>query len=399
MLGYFRTKFNRAEAIATMLCTRVTHRLCGLPSSAFTTNRATVVAVRKARPDVDAPLPSSGLKINVWKRRPQLTVETFPLEHYKINLILTDAPVDHWRQMKSKHLLADYFQLSKARLTALITTTAIGGYMMAPEAICLSSFMACACGTALLSACANACNHLLEAPYDAQMKRTQSRLLVVHRFSPLHAVGFACAAATAGMAVLWMGCNALTAGLGLLNVFLYAGVYTPMKRHSIGCTWAGAIVGAIPPLMGYTAATGAIQPAAFVLAAILYSWQFPHFNALSWNLRGDYSRAGYRIMCVTNEGLCRRTTFRHSLALFGTCSLAAPLSNLTTWSFAFDSLPVNACLLYLAMKFSANPDAKTSRALFRYSLLYLPLIMVLMIVSKYGQSSPVDNTKLHSKDR
>lgn len=91
---------------------------------------------------------------------------------------------------------------------------------------------------------------------------------------------------------------------------IFAGVYTPMKRHSIGCTWAGAIVGAIPPLMGYTAATGAIQPAAFVLAAILYSWQFPHFNALSWNLRGDYSRAGYRIMCVTNEGLCRRTTFR-----------------------------------------------------------------------------------------
>ncbi|KHN88748.1 Protoheme IX farnesyltransferase, mitochondrial [Toxocara canis] len=372
-----------------MLSARLPHRLCGMPSSAFTTNRASVVAVRRVRPDVDAPLSSPDLKLNIWKRCPTSNAETIPLGHCGVNLILTDAPIDQWRRMKSNHLIADYFQLSKARLTALITSTAIGGYMMTPETICLASFLACASGTALLSACANACNHLLEAPYDAQMKRTQSRLLVVHRFSPLHAVGFASVAALAGVAVLSMGCNALTAALGLLNVFLYAGVYTPMKRHSIGCTWAGAVVGAIPPVMGYTAATGTVQPAALILAAILYSWQFPHFNSLSWNLRGDYSRAGYRIMCVTNEALCRRTTLRHSLALCGICSIAAPYSNLTTWSFAFDSLPVNAFLVYFAMKFYTNPDAKTSRALFRYSLLYLPLIMVLMVVSKYGQSSTV----------
>lgn len=83
-----------------------------------------------------------------------------------------------------------------------------------------------------------------------------------------------------------------------------------MKRYHIACTWVGAIVGSIPPLMGYTALTGSLDPGAAVLAAILFSWQFPHFNGLSWNLRGDYSRAGYRVMCVTNEELCRKTTIR-----------------------------------------------------------------------------------------
>lgn len=98
--------------------------------------------------------------------------------------------------------------------------------------------------------------------------------------------------------------------MGALNVFLYAGVYTPMKRYHIGCTWAGAVVGAVPPLMGYAAMTGRLDAAALVLALFHYSWQFPHFNGLSWNLRKDYSRAGYRVMCVTDEELCRKTTLR-----------------------------------------------------------------------------------------
>lgn len=84
-----------------------------------------------------------------------------------------------------------------------------------------------------------------------------------------------------------------------------------MKRYSIACTWIGAIVGAIPPLMGYAASAGVVEPASIVMAALLYSWQFPHFNALSWNMRSDYARAGYRVMCALNEGLCRRNTLRY----------------------------------------------------------------------------------------
>jgi protoheme IX farnesyltransferase len=253
------------------------------------------------------------------------------------------------------------------------------------------TFAACTIGTMLMSASANAFNHLLEAPYDAQMKRTQSRVLVVHRFTPLHALTFAGVTSITGASLLWAGCNPLTSALGVLNLGLYAGVYTPLKRYHIGCTWAGAIVGAIPPLMGYAALTGTLDPAAFVLATILYSWQFPHFNGLSWNLRGDYSRAGYRVMCVTDEGICRRTTIRHSLALLGLCSVAAPLTHLTSLNFAFSSIPLNATMIYLSYLFYKNPDAKSSRNLFRFSLLYLPLIMVLMVMSSRGTSNDVNS--------
>lgn len=300
--------------------------------------------------------------------------------------------------MEPRGLASAYLQLSKSKLTMLITSTAVAGFLMAPVTVSLVPLVACAAGTTLLSSAANACNQLLEAPYDAQMKRTQSRVLVVHRFSPLHALSFAGVAAVTGVGTLYLLANPLTAFLGALNLVLYAGVYTPLKRSHIACTWAGAVVGAIPPLMGYAAATGTIDSAALCLAAILYSWQFPHFNGLSWNLRGDYSKAGYRVMCVTNERLCRVTSIRHSLALVGLCSVVAPLTNLTTITFALDSLPVNAYMCWLAYKFYSAPDASNSRRLFFYSLFYLPLIMILMVVSNYGRSD-VQKTPLLERIR
>ena len=118
---------------------------------------------------------------------------------------------------------------------------------------------------------------------------------------------------------------------------------------------------------------------------MLYAWQFPHFNGLSWNLRSDYSRAGYRVMCVTDPRLCARTTIRYALLQTALCSVAAPLAALTTWSFAVDSLPLNALLVYWSYKFYAHPDAGSSRTLFRYSLVYLPALMLVMIIGKYAR--------------
>ncbi|KAE9420089.1 hypothetical protein Angca_006747, partial [Angiostrongylus cantonensis] len=297
-----------------------------------------------------------------------------------------ESSLDFWTKMEPKGLLSAYLQLSKSKLTILITSTAVAGFLMAPESVSAIPLAACIAGTALLSSSANACNQLLEAPYDAQMKRTQQRVLVVHRFSPLHALSFAGVTGMAGVYALYMYANPLSASLGVLNLALYAGIYTPLKRAHIACTWAGALVGAIPPLMGYSAATGTIDASALCLAAILYSWQFPHFNGLSWNLRGDYSKAGYRVMCVTNERLCRVTSLRHSLALVGLCSFAAPFTNLTTITFAFDSLPINFYMCWLAYKFYKGPDAQNSRRLFFYSLFYLPLMLILMVISNYGRN-------------
>jgi heme o synthase len=145
-------------------------------------------------------------------------------------------------------------------------------------------------------------------------------LMEIFYFSPLHAVGFAFGATTVGLGILYFGVNGLTCAIGAANLLLYTCIYTPMKRISILNTWIGSIgkkfikkysasdykhkisVGALPPVMGWTACTGDLGTGALVLAGLLYAWQFPHFNALSWNLRPDYSRAGYRMMSVTHPG-------------------------------------------------------------------------------------------------
>jgi len=154
-----------------------------------------------------------------------------------------------------------------------------------------------------------------------------------------------------------------------------------MKRVSILNTWVGSVVGAVPPLIGWSAATGGLEPGAFVLAGILYAWQFPHFNSLSWNLRPDYSKAGYRMMSVTHPALCKRVALRHSVACIAICT-AAPLLDVTTWAFAIDSLPLNLYMTYLSWKFHQKADSSSSRKLFRFSLIHLPLLMMLMCISK-----------------
>ncbi|EPB75485.1 protoheme IX farnesyltransferase [Ancylostoma ceylanicum] len=363
------------------LCARLSVRPS--TSTAFTHTSASQHSLPKVKPHEDE-MPQA-----LREKRPSVEILDLGRRRPKkkeINLVVPETHLEQWTKMEPRGLISAYLQLSKSKLTMLVTSTAVAGVLMAPVSISAVPLAACAAGTALLSSAANACNQLLEAPYDAQMKRTHSRVLVVHRFSPLHALSFAGVAAICGAGTLYFFANPLAAGLGVLNVALYVGAYTPLKRTHIACTWAGAVVGAFPPLMGYAAATGTLDASALCLAAILYSWQFPHFNGLSWNLRGDYSKAGYRVMCVTNERLCRVTSIRHSLALVGLCSIAAPLTNLTTITFALDSLPVNAYMCWLAYKFYKAPDAQNSRRLFFYSLFYLPLIMTLMVVSSYGRS-------------
>lgn len=305
-------------------------------------------------------------------------------ETNKLTLVNAIKPQDmQWTEqiLDVKKLPQSYMKLSKIRLTGLVVLTSVGGYFMAPGVFDPLIFVNAIIGTGLTSCAANTLNQYLEVPFDSQMNRTKNRLIIRGAISPLHAVTFAAVSSTVGVASLWFGVNGLTAALGALNLVLYSFIYTPMKRYSIANTWVGSIVGAVPPIMGWTACTGSLDAGALVLAGLLFAWQFPHFNALSWNLRGDYSRAGYRMMSVTAPNLCRKTTLRYSVAMMALCTLA-PLADVTTWAFAIDSLPVNAYMVYLAWRFYQNPDSTSSRKLFKASLLYLPLIMMLMFLSK-----------------
>lgn len=274
-----------------------------------------------------------------------------------------------------------YLRLSKSRLTMFVTLSAVGGYFIAPFDFSLMAFAGTVVGTTLCSGAANSINQLMEVPFDSQMARTRDRPLVRGQLSPLHAATFAFVSASVGTSVLYFGVNEIVAALGFLNLLLYTCVYTPMKRFTIMNTWAGAVVGAIPPLMGWAAATGSLGAGSLLFAGVLYSWQFPHFNALSWNLRADYSRAGYCMMAVTNPGLCKRVAFRHCIFLHGICFLA-PILDVTTWFFACDSFILNMVFTYYAWKFYRDGDAKSSRNLFRLSLLYFPMILAFLLISK-----------------
>ncbi|KXS18296.1 protoheme IX farnesyltransferase [Gonapodya prolifera JEL478] len=280
--------------------------------------------------------------------------------------------------------LSVYSSLSKAGLAVYVVLTAACGYALAPTAASLSTLLWCTVGTSLCVASANSFNQWAESPFDAQMRRTRGRPLVRHVVSPVHAWLFGVVSGLSGVATLWTLVNPAVAALGGLNIALYAGVYTPLKRVSIANTWVGAVVGAIPPVMGYLAADpGALTTsfAPWVLAAVLYAWQFPHFNGLSWNLVADYSKAGYRMMAVTDPSLTTRVALRHSVGLI-LLGWAAPLTGVVGPMFAITSTVPNGALTYLAFRFWRNPDEKSARKLFFGSLFHLPIVLALMMVHK-----------------
>ncbi|KAF9285352.1 Protoheme IX farnesyltransferase, mitochondrial [Mortierella alpina] len=239
----------------------------------------------------------------------------------------------------------------------------------------------------------------VEPPYDAQMSRTRNRILVRKAVSPLHAWSFATLSGLGGVGLLAAAVNPLTAALGAANLVLYAGVYTPMKRMSIANTWVGSIVGAIPPMMGWAACTNSLDPEAWLLGGLLFAWQFPHFNSLAWNLRADYSKAGYRMMAVTDPKLNARVSLRYTLALIPLVTLA-PYMDMTSWWFAIDGNIVNAVMLAGAANFWRKRDDKSARQLFFGSLIYLPVVLALMMFHKKGKAvdaaeAPVDSTSSH----
>merc|ERR1712241_431218 len=280
--------------------------------------------------------------------------------------------------------------LSKSNLTLLVSLTSAAGYGLACTSMTAATFspsilVLSTVGVALTSASANTINQILEVPFDSQMVRTRNRVLVRGLMTPWHAMGFAVASGIGGTAILWYFVNPLSSMLSLFTLVLYTSVYTPMKRLSIYNTWVGSIVGAIPPIIGWVSATGTLDFGALVLGGILFTWQFPHFNSLSWNLRPDYSRAGYRMMSVTDPELCKRVALRHSIGCLLVCSVGAPMLDVTSYAFALDSLPLNAYLVHLSWKFYQDATTSSSRKLFRYTLLHLPILMILMFMCRHKQ--------------
>ncbi|RKP08481.1 UbiA prenyltransferase family-domain-containing protein [Thamnocephalis sphaerospora] len=272
-------------------------------------------------------------------------------------------------------------ELSKGRLAALVVLTTMCGYALAPGAADLATMFWTTTGTALCVSSANTINQWLEVPFDAQMARTRQRALVRRACAPLDAFTFGITTGISGVGILWHCVNPTTAVLGAANILLYTAVYTPMKRRSIVNTWAGAIVGAIPPVMGWAACTGTIDPSALTLGLVLYAWQFPHFNSLSYLIRAEYAKAGYHMASVLRPSLNTASALRNSLLLLPT-GVALPWLGVTTWWFAADVAAVNLLLCAGAWRFWQDPNNNTARKLFFGSLVYLPLFFGLSLLHK-----------------
>ena len=327
---------------------------------------------------------------------------------HKLQQIPAPGPDSIWKPVPAKPLsfpllLKSLGALSKFKLSALVVLTTMSGHVMAASqlpAIAISTtpsqLALTLLGTTLCSFSANTLNQWAEAPLDAQMARTQSRPLPRLVLTPFAAFNWAIVSGATGIGLLAFGVNPLAAGLAGLTIVLYGGVYTPLKRVSIVNTWIGALVGAIPPLIGWTAAWPELTPAAFILPAVLFCWQFPHFNALSWNYRAEYARAGYKMAAVLNPKLNGRVALRYSLALIPV-TLASSALSLTTPLFALTGNLVNAPLIFQAIKFWRNPTRKSARGLFFASLIHLPLFMVLLFVHRECEKDKTKNSS-NNKD-
>jgi heme o synthase len=308
-----------------------------------------------------------------------------------------------------------FLSLTKPRLSFLITLTTTTAYSLYPVPAVLSPTVTTApslstltltfltIGTGLACASANTFNMLYETKWDAIMSRTRNRPLVRGLVSKRAAAIFGIATGVMGVTALYFGVNPTTAALGAANIVIYAGIYTSMKRLSAANTWAGAIVGGIPPLMGWTAAAGQVstttQPGeaqwkellfseesigGWLLAALLFAWQFPHFNALSWPVRDEYKAAGHRMLAWTNPARNARVALRYAFLMFPICwGLSA--AGVVEPAFVPASAVVNGWMAYEAVKFWKHQGYKGSaRGLFWASVWHLPVVMVLAMGMKQG---------------
>ncbi|WVQ67297.1 protoheme IX farnesyltransferase [Kwoniella botswanensis] len=324
------------------------------------------------------------------------------------------APLSAYRPLTPlnlKRLMTVYSQLSKRNLTILMTLTATTGLALSPLPLSIPLLFNLTIGTLLTSAAANTFNQILEIPIDAQTPRTRVRPLCMRKITPFHAFMFGMTCTVLGGIILWYGCNPTTAALGIGNLILYAGIYTPMKRFSVSNTWIGAIVGAITPLMGWTATGGALwptpeQPLQFnlppflgsgefkfdgsipnpltplCLFLLLFSWQFPHFNSLSHMIRPFYALSGYPMLSVLSPKLNALVSLRHSVLLIPFTMILTPLSGSVDWSFALTAALPNFIFTRDSWKFYKTPTEAIAKKLFFTSLWYLPVVLGLMLVHK-----------------
>jgi protoheme IX farnesyltransferase len=279
-------------------------------------------------------------------------------------------------------LIRDYIELTKPRLNLLVVVTSAGGfYLGSTGSDRMAAMAAASVGTALVAGGAAVLNQVAERDTDALMERTRLRPVPASRVAPDEARVFGVTLSTLGLGLLAFGTNVLAAFLALTTIAVYLLIYTPLKRRSPHATLVGAVPGALPPLIGWTAGHGSPSLGGWTLFAIVFLWQIPHFMAIAWMFRDDYRRARFPMLPVL-EPDGRRTGRQAAIyaAALVPASLAPTLAGVTGWSYFTAALILSVALLVLAIRFSAARSDQSARALFFGSITYLPLVWAALVL-------------------
>jgi protoheme IX farnesyltransferase len=277
-----------------------------------------------------------------------------------------------------------YITLTKPDVSLLVLmTTAAGYYMGARGPVNWLSLLNTVFGTMLIAAGTAALNHYMERDVDRHMRRTAARPLPSGTLQPREALAFGLLLVSGGAAYLWMAAGWLAALLGAVTCMSYLLAYTPLKRRTIWATFVGAFPGAVPPMIGWVAAAGRLDRGAWLLFAILFLWQFPHFHAISWMYREDYRRAGIRMLPVVDrEG---KRTFRE-IVLYAAGLVAASLLpailGLAGVLYFFGALVTSTALLQVCLWAATKKTNVRAKWLMHATVLHMPVLLALMVLDK-----------------
>jgi protoheme IX farnesyltransferase len=286
----------------------------------------------------------------------------------------------------NRDLLKAYLELTKPRIVTMVLVTTVLGYALArgglyPKTLLLWTLV----GTAMASGGAGVLNQYVEREVDARMHRTRNRPLPSGTIPPFAALLLGLILAFGGPALMVPLVNPLAAGLALLSALLYVLVYTPLKRYSWLNTTFGAIPGAVPPMIGWAAATGQLNVGAWVLFAILFIWQHPHFYSIAYMFKEDYARGGFKMLPVVDtEG---KQTFRHSLAycivLIPVSILPSLISDMVGWIYFSGALLLGVWFLAACVRWRISESQIDARKVLRVSVIYLPVLLLLILVDSF----------------
>jgi protoheme IX farnesyltransferase len=279
---------------------------------------------------------------------------------------------------------ADYVTLAKPRLNMLVVASTLAGYVMGDgEMAKAGQVISMLAGTGLVAGGASAFNQVYERRTDALMRRTRLRPMADGRMNAQDALLYAAVLSLAGLATLALFVNVLSALVALATLISYVVIYTPLKLRTSFATVIGAIPGALPPVIGWAAATNGLGGGAWILFGIVFLWQLPHFLAIAWMYREDYARAGFPMLPVIEPD--GRSTGRQSVlyaAALLPLSLAPTLVGIANSFYFVAALALTLGFLVLTLRFAKTRSGADARRVFFASIVYLPILWILMIAGR-----------------